>query len=225
MSELVTTLWFEDTSFLNEQMLDTPVGRFSIRQMAIFLVFGLLAWVSSLAFADLALKIVVAGAVFFTGAALFTRKIKTISPENHLLHLIKKYAEQTSKQKHPKRLNDKQSSEQTSKSLLLSTTIGAPVKVVGILKDPNGEILCSKNFKVNVNNTPHTKGTADEEGYFCTYFVPDHQGLFQLTIQPENSPIPTQQITIEVNHPKKTEPQKQEQEEITQNAENTKVQT
>lgn len=219
MSELVATLWFEDTSFLHEQMLDTPVGRFSIRQMVIFLIFGLLAWVSSLAFADLVLKIVVAGTVFFTGAVLFTRKIKTISPESHLLHLMKKYAEQTKKQKHPKRLNSKQSIEQIAKSLLLSTTIGAPVKVVGILKDPNGEILCSKNFKVSVNNTPHSNGIADEEGYFCTYFVPDRSGLFQLTVQPEDSPIPTQQITIEVN------PKKIEQEEVRENAENPKVQT
>jgi hypothetical protein len=75
LSELVTTLWFEDVSFLHEQMLDTPLGRFSIRQMGIFLIFGLLAWVASLAFSDLVFKIVVAGAIFFTGAALFTRKM------------------------------------------------------------------------------------------------------------------------------------------------------
>ena len=42
MSELVQALWFEDVGFLNEQLLDTPVGRFSIRQMCLFLFFGLM---------------------------------------------------------------------------------------------------------------------------------------------------------------------------------------
>jgi len=41
VSELISALWFEDVGFLNEALLDTPVGRFSIRQMALFLVFGL----------------------------------------------------------------------------------------------------------------------------------------------------------------------------------------
>jgi hypothetical protein len=208
VSELVQTLWFEDTSFLNEQMLDTPVGRFSIRQMGIFLIFGLLSWVTSLAFTDLVLKIVVAGAIFFAGAAIFTRKIKTVSPEAHLLYLVRKQSLQI-KQKHPAS-KGKQPVEQTSKSMLLSATLGATVKVVNVLKDTTGKILPNKNFKVNINNTPHIKGTTDTEGNFCTYFTPDHLGLFELTIQPEDALDVLQQITIQVN-PKT-------QEEATQNA-------
>jgi len=101
LSELVTTLWFENVGFLNEQMLDTPVGRFSIRQMGIFLVFGLLAWIASLVFGDLVFKIVVAGGIFFTGAALFTRKIKTVAPEAHLLILSKDFYRQQQNQNSP----------------------------------------------------------------------------------------------------------------------------
>jgi hypothetical protein len=70
----VQTLWFEDGVFWHEQMLDTPLGRFSVRQMGMFLVFGLLAWTVSLAFSDLVLKIVAAGAIFFAGTALFRTK-------------------------------------------------------------------------------------------------------------------------------------------------------
>ncbi|MCL2312095.1 MAG: hypothetical protein FWC41_06365, partial [Firmicutes bacterium] len=62
-SELVSALWFEDISFLNEQLLDTPVGRFSIRQMCMFLVFGLFGYLLSLVFVDLVLKVVVGGGV------------------------------------------------------------------------------------------------------------------------------------------------------------------
>ena len=84
MSELVQALWFEDVGFLNEALLDTLVGRFSIRQMCLFLVFGLLGWLSSLVFADLVLKLVVGVGVFLVGAAIFSRKVKTVPPEVHL---------------------------------------------------------------------------------------------------------------------------------------------
>ena len=196
LSELVQALWFETVSFLHEQMLDTPVGRFSIRQMGVFLIFGLLAWLSSLVFADLVLKVVVAGAIFFAGAALFTRKIKTVSPEAHLLYMIRRFSMQI-KQKRSA-VKTKQSVEQVSKSVLLSATMGTPVKVVGVLKDFTGKILSGKEFKVNINNTTYSKGSTDEEGYFCTYFVPDRSGVFQLDIQPEDSTDPVQQITVNV---------------------------
>ncbi|MDR2720281.1 MAG: hypothetical protein LBC03_05720 [Nitrososphaerota archaeon] len=173
MSELVVTLWFEDVGFLHEQLLDTPVGRFSIRQMGLFLVFGLLAWLVSLVFADLVLKLVVAGCIFFSGAAIFTRKIKTVSPEVHLLYLVKRFL-QTTKQKHSTHVKRKRSVEQVSKVMCLSATLGVPVKVVGVLKDFSGNVLAGKNFKVNINNTTHSTGATDQDGYFCTYFVPDH---------------------------------------------------
>jgi len=217
LSELVTTLWFENVGFLNEQMLDTPVGRFSIRQMGIFLVFGLLAWIASLVFGDLVFKIVVAGGIFFTGAALFTRKIKTVSPEAHLLYFIKRFLQTTTKPKLSLPTKGKPSVEQASKSMLLSATLGAPVKVVGVLKDFSGKILSGKNFKVNVNNTAHSNGATDQEGYFCTYFTPDHPGRFQIDIQPEDHPDIIQQITIQVNPPQKTN----KEEEVTQNAQKT----
>ena len=217
LSELVTTLWFENVGFLNEQMLDTPVGRFSIRQMGIFLVFGLLAWIASLVFGDLVFKIVVAGGIFFTGAALFTRKIKTVAPEAHLLYFIKRFLQTTTKPKLSLPTKGKPYMEQVSKSMLLSATLGAPVKVVGVLKNFSGKILSGKNFKVNVNNTAHSNGTTDQEGYFCTYFTPDHLGRFQIDIQPEDHPDIIQQITIQVNPPQKTN----KEEEVTQNAQKT----
>ena len=227
MSELlVSTLWFEDVSFLNEQMLDTPVGRFSIRQMIIFLVFGLLAWIASLTFVDLVLKIVVAGAVFVTGAAFFARKTKTIPPETHLLHLVNRFL-QTSKQKKSLTIKNKQPVEQTTKTtMLLSATLGVPVKVAGVLKDTSGKILSNKNFQVSANGTIHSNGVTDKEGYFCTYFTPNHTGHYEINIQPENHPKTTQKITIQTN-PKKTqtqtkEKQTKEEDEVNQNAEEAK---
>jgi hypothetical protein len=188
-------------------MLDTPVGRFSIRQMGTFLVFGLLAWVVSLAFVGIVPKVVVAGAIFFVGAACFTRKIKTVSPEAHLLYLIRRLSVQV-RQKHST-AKTKQPTEQASKSMLLSATLGVPLKIVGVLKDFTGKILSGKNFKVSINNAAHSKGVADEEGGFCTYFVPDSSGVFQIDIQPEDSAESVQQITVDV----KPKTQKDEEEE------------
>ena len=186
VSELVQALWFEDVGFLNEQLLDTPVGRFSIRQMCLFLVF-----------VDLVLKVVVGGGVFLVGAALFSRKVRTIAPELHLLYVARQFL--LVKLKGSKQEGNL-SEEKSSMSLLLSGSLGVPVKVVGVLKSlTTGEILSGKNFKVSINNTVHSKGATDVDGCFCVYFVPDRFGVFQVEIQPEDSSEHVQRIMVNVN--------------------------
>ena len=207
VSELVSALWFETVSFLHEQLLDTPVGRFSIRQMCLFLVFGLFGWLLSLVFADLVLKLVIGGGVFLVGAAIFSRKVKTVPPEVHLLYMIRQFL--LLKPKRPNQ-KDTQAGERASRFLLLSASLGVPVKVVGVLKDlATGRVLSGKNFKVSVNNAVYSKGSTDEDGCFCTYFVPDRFGVFQIEIQPEDAQEPAQQITVNVN-PKSEEKQNEE---------------
>ncbi len=200
LSEPTQTLWFEDVGFLNEQMLDTPVGRFSIRQTGIFLVFGLLAWAVSFISEDLIIKIVAAGAVFFTGAAIFTRKIRTVSPEAHILYMILGSPLKT-KQKNHDKVNIQSSVEipVPLKSMTLSATLGIPVKVVGFLKDPAvGKTLSGRNFEVNIDGAPYSKGFTDEEGFFCAYFVPEHYGTFKIDVKPEGFAESVQQIIVEV---------------------------
>ena len=201
LSEPMQTLWFEDVSFLNEQMLDTPVGRFSIRQTLIFLFFGLLAWLTTFLPGDLIFKIVVAGAVFFTGVAIFTRKIKTVPPETHLLYLLGVGSPLKAKRKPPKGQDHKEHNETfaSSKSMVLSATLGVPIKVVGVLKDTAlGKPLSSRNFEMNVDGAAHSKGFTDEEGFFCAYFVPDRYGIFKIEVKPEGFAGSTQQITVNV---------------------------
>jgi hypothetical protein len=194
------TLWFEDVSFLNEPMLDTPVGRFSIRQTIIFLVFGLLAWLCSLLSEDLIVKIVVAGTIFFMGAASFTRKIKTIPPEQHLLHILGFASPLKAKPKTTKKQEKIQNDVVTSsKSMVLSATLGVPVKVVGVLKDQSlGKALSNRNFEICIDQTVYSKGFTDEEGFFCAYFVPDRFGTFKIEVKPEGFTGSTQHITVNV---------------------------
>jgi len=204
VSELVSALWFEDVGFLNEALLDTPVGRFSIRQMVFFLFFGLLGYLFSLVFVDLVLKLCVGVGVFLVGAVVFSRKVKTVSPEVHLLCMMRQFLLVK-----PKRSQQKgnSSGEGVSGSLLLSGSLGVPLKVVGVLKDlVTGKILSGQNFKVSINNAVHSCGVTDEEGCFCTYFVPDRFGVFQIEIQPEDAEEPIQQIMVKVN-PKSEEKQ------------------
>jgi len=198
VSELVSALWFEDVGFLHEQLLDTPVGRFSIRQMVLFLVFGLLGYLLSLVFAGLVLKLVVGGGVFLVGAALFSRKVKTIPPEVHLLYLVNQFL--LVKPKRSKQKGSLSGENMHSRSLLLSGSFGVPVKVVGVLKSlATGEIFSGKNFKVSINNTVHSRGVTDGEGCFCAYFVPDRFGVFQIEIQPEDASEHVQRIMVNVN--------------------------
>jgi len=194
VSELVQALWFEDVGFLHEQLLDTPVGRFSIRQMTLFLVFGLFGYLLSLVFVDLVLKVVVGGGVFLVGAALFSRKVKTVPPEVHLFYLVRQFL--LVKLKGSKQEGNL-SEEKSSMSLLLSGSLGVPVKVVGVLKSlTTGEIFSGKNFNVSINNTVHSRGVTDGEGCFCAYFVPDRFGVFQIEIQPEDASEHVQQIMV-----------------------------
>ena len=198
VSEIVPALWFEDVGFLHEQMLDTPVGRFSIRQMCLFLVFMLFGYLLSLVFAGLVLKLCVGGGVFFVGAALFSRKVKTVPPEVHLFYVVRQFL--LVKSKGSKQRGNSSGENASSKSLLLSASLGVPVKVVGVLKSlTTGEIFSGKNFKVSINNTVHSRGVTDGEGCFCAYFVPDRFGVFQIEIQPEDASGHVQQIMVNVN--------------------------
>ncbi|MBW2559142.1 MAG: hypothetical protein JRD69_09990 [Deltaproteobacteria bacterium] len=205
MSEPIRTLWFEDVGFLNEPMLDTPIGRFSIRQTVAFLVFGLLAWAATLFFEDLMLKIVVAGAVFFLGAAIFTRRVKTITPERHLLLIlgIGRPLKKSVKTKKKRKYKGQPKPSAPVKSMVVSATLDAPVKLVGVLKDPStGKLLPHRGFEIYVDGKPYSAGTTDEHGFFNVFFVPEQFGTFKIEVKPEGFADVAQQITINVKSTK-----------------------
>lgn len=203
MSEPIQALWFEDVSFLNEPMFDTPLGRFSIRQTFIFLLFGLLAYAffSLTSTMNTTAGAVGAGATFLLGAAVFTRKVKTVSPEKHLLLILT--ANHTRKVKRETenvvRGKERFKPPKRAQNMLLSATLNAPVKVVGVLRDPaSGKPLLSRSFEVSVDGAAISKGFTDEEGFFAAYFVPDRYGVFKVEVKPEGYAEGAQQITVQV---------------------------
>jgi len=201
LSEPIRTLWFEDVGFLNEPMLDTPIGRFSIRQTVAFLVFGLLGWFATLLFDDLMLKIVAAGAAFFMGAAVFTRRVKTVSPERHLLLLlgIGRPLKKSVKTRKARKRGKHAKPSPPVKTMMVSASLDAPVKVVGVLRDPaTGRLLPNRGFEIYVDGAPYSAGTTDEHGFFNVFFVPERYGVFKIEVKPEGFADVAQQITINV---------------------------
>lgn len=203
MSEPTRTLWFEDVGFLNEPMLDTPVGRLSIHQTIAVLVFGVLGWFTSFFFQDLVFKVAVGGGVFFAGAFLFTRRVKTVSPERHLLLMLG--IGRSSKKRARKGIRKKggrgRYAESTVpvKPMVVSASLDMPVKVVGVLRDPaSGKLLPRRGFEINIGGKPHSAGITDEHGFFNVLFVPDHFGLFKVEVKPEGFADVVQQITVNV---------------------------
>lgn len=200
LSKSVRTLWFEDVGFLNEPILDTPVGRFSIRQTVALLAFGLLGWAVASFFEDLMFKLVSAGVVFFVGAAVFTRKVKTVSPERHLLLMLG--VGRPLKRKFKTRRKAKGGRIRPPppvRSVVLSASLEAPVKVVGVLRDPaSGRLLPHRGFEVYVDGKPHSEGSTDEHGFFSVFFVPDRYGTFKVEVKPKGFAEVAQQITVNV---------------------------
>ncbi len=208
MSEPIRTLWFEDVGFMNEPLLDTPVGRFSIRQTIALLVFGLLAWAVSLLFNDLMMKIVAAGAVFFIGVVVFTRRVKTISPERHLLLLLGIGRPLKKKARKKKKVKKKGRAKPSIpvRTMMVSATLGVPVKVVGVLRDPaTGKLLPHRSFDIFVDGQPYSAGATDDNGFFNVFFVPDRYGVFKIEVKPEGFADIAQQITVNVKPKEVTE--------------------
>jgi len=210
--ELVSALWFEDTSFLHEQILDTPVGRFSVRQMVFFLVFGLLAYIVSLGFGDLVLKVVFGGVVFFVGAAVALWKVRTLPLEVHLFYLFRREFLQ------PKKTKDKTHHlpvDQPAVEMVLSASLGVPLRITGILKDTTDNFLPDKTFNININGQVYSKIATDTEGFYSTYIIPNQLGQSQITLTPTDSTEPIQKIMVNVTpvkEEKETEKEKEEEE-------------
>jgi len=213
--EVVSALWFEDVGFLHEQILDTPVGRFSIRQMLLFLTFGLLAYIVSLCFTDLMLKVVFGGVVFCVGAAVALWKVRTLPLEVHLFYLVRRRFLRSKRFKvNPYDLPV----DQLSGGVLLSATLGMPLRIAGVLRDvTSGKILADKTFNININGQVYSQVTTDTEGFFSTYILPNQLGQSQITLTPTDSTKPTQKILVNVT-PVKEEKETEKEEEENKNA-------
>jgi hypothetical protein len=204
MPRIVTALCFEEVGLMSEPILETPIGKFSIRQTIIYLFFAVLAAMVFLALGGVMEVIPLASAavVFVLGATLFGRKVKTMAPERMLMYLLfsrkgkprlkLKKAEVTPEAKAVKEIAE------IPNVVHVASLLDAPVKLVGILRDQQtGDPLPNKAFDVLVNGEHEFSGFTDERGFFTVFFTPASYGLFNLEIKPERS-TQTQTILVQV---------------------------
>lgn len=195
MPRVIRTLWFEELGFLREPFFDTPIGKLTLRQMLIIIIFGALAWGAASFAGDAMLKLFLGGSIFIVGLALAFQKVKTVTPEMSILLMLSSASSSSSttpKLRSARAMRD--DGEAASKPLdAKALNISAqdiqsivPVKVVGVLKDPaSGKPIQRKGFEVLVEGKSYTKGSTDDEGFFTVYFLPESYGSFKVEVKPE----------------------------------------
>jgi hypothetical protein len=217
MPRIIRVLCFEELGFLNEPLLDTPIGKLSIRQTIIFLVFGLVGFTVFSLIPEQTIGMIVAVAVAVAGIAGFGRRVKTVSPEHILIIMltggdrVRKPSPKTEEAATPEAaipegastadelVKPATPSGATGKVIQVSSTLDAPVKLVGMLKDPEtGRALGNRAFEVFVNRERVTEGITDDGGFFMIFFAPFSYGLFMVEIKPEGM-TRSQTIKVQVN--------------------------
>jgi len=189
---IVQTLWFSDAGLGNIKLFDTPVGKLSIRQVVIVLLFAGAGWLSSLLFEDIIYKLAVGGTVFCVGFILAIQKVKVITPERALLLALGFGRMRPSKKKGKTEYIEKMGKEGKKKEKVpvrqvkIQADLESPVKVVGILRDPaTGKVLPEKPYEVIVRGEVVSSGISDEQGFFTAFFTPNMFGAYFVEIRPE----------------------------------------
>ena len=200
----VQTLWFEDVGLLHEPILDIPVGRLSLRQTFALIVFAVLAYAATLPFTDFVFKVAAGGTVFTLGAAVFTRRVKTVTAEMCILLALgvgrpspKKPIKHVEKHGHRRKRGSIVEEPTPVKAMRLSTELDVPVKVMGVLRDPaTGNLLPGRSFEFIVDGVRQSSGMTDEQGFFTVFFAPPHFGVYKVEIKPEGFAAASQKFEI-----------------------------
>lgn len=203
MPRVIRTLCFEELSIAYQPLLDTPIGKLSLRQTAVLLIFAVLAFlVASVVSSDLAIQLIVGGGILVVGVAVFGRKVKTLPPERLLLYMFV-----GSKQaRRRKVVREEAAAEklvaekplQIPNAVNISSDLDTPVKLVGVLRDPqSGRPLPVKPYDVLVDGEKVFSGVTDENGFFTIYFTPGRYGVFNVEVRPEKSVV-SQKVPVQV---------------------------
>jgi hypothetical protein len=180
---------------MNQGILDTPVGRLSIRQAVGLAVFALLAWITFQAFAffDVICRVAAAGGIFIFGAVIFMWRVKTVPPERILLLALgigrrfpRHKVAVKERVKAGKAVAVAPEAPAVTRVSKAQATVGEPVKIVGVLRDPHsGMPLSSRSFDITVDGQPFHKGATDEQGGFEVVYVPERVGVVRIEVKPE----------------------------------------
>ena len=203
LPRIVQALWFEEVGLFYEPILDTPVGRLTLKQTGFLIAFAGVAWTAALIFEDIILKIAVGGAIFIFGIAVFTRRTKTLPLEKSLLFALgigrMKQRSPISVKTKKRAEGDRKFEQPPIKMMKVSATLDGPVKIVGVLRDPStGRVLSARSFEFTVDGVWHSSGVTDEQGFFTVFFAPQRLGTYRVEVQPEGYAGVSQRFEIQV---------------------------
>jgi len=198
------TLWFEDVSIVHQPVIDTPLGRLSLRQMAGLGLSALLGYLASLLLADLIFKVAAGAIAFLPGAIIVMQPVRTVAPERYLLLMFGLGVLKPRRAK-PGRAGKGKGGVKAEpvkgevKVMRVSATLEAPIKIVGVLRDPStGELLAERGFDFLVDGEYHSSGVTDEEGFFTVFFAPKRYGVYRVEVRPEGYAGSAQEFEVHV---------------------------
>jgi len=202
MPRVIRTLCFEELSMIHQPLLETPIGKLSLRQTAVLILFAVVAFFLATIFApdDLMMELIIAAPIAIVGISIFGRKVKTISPEHLLIYMFTGGKRVKKVKIKPEEIEKLATEKPLSipNAVNVSSALDSPVKLVGVLRDPQtGRNLPLRAYEVFVDGEPVFSGVTDESGFFTIFFTPTRYGVFDVEVKPEKS-ITSQRIPIQV---------------------------
>ena len=214
MPEVIRSLWFEEISFIHEKFFDTPVGKLTVRQVAIVFVFGISAWAAFNSIGDDMLKVAVTSLLVILGLAFAFQRIKTLTPEQSMVFALfapKTGTAGTGRTKKnakmplsalPVNTGQQQASETFDISVLDAgdnTQDGQIQKLVVLVRDPQtGNPLPNRGCEILVDSESIGRRLTDEEGFLTIPFVPK-QGINTIEVKPEGYAAIVKNVTVDVH--------------------------
>jgi hypothetical protein len=213
MPEVIRSLWFEEISFIHEKFFDTPIGKLTVRQVAIVFVFGISAWAAFNSIGDDMLKVAVTSLLVILGLAFAFQRIKTLTPEQSMMFAL--FAPRTRRagtgrsKKNAKMplstLPVNAGREEGSETFDISMLdAGGDIhdaqmqKLVVLVRDPQtGTALPNRGCEILVEGKSIGRRLTDEEGFLTIPFVPK-PGINTIEVKPEGYAAIVKNITVDI---------------------------
>ncbi|AFU57607.1 hypothetical protein Ngar_c06640 [Candidatus Nitrososphaera gargensis Ga9.2] len=215
MPQAIRSLWFEEISFIHEKFFDTPIGKLTVRQVAIVFVFGVSAWAAfnSVGDDDM-LKVAVTSLLVILALAFAFQRIKTLTPEQSMMFALFAPKTSTGRSRRIKKntntpistlsvdVGQQKGSETFDISVLdASDNIqdGQIQKLVVLVRDPQtGHPLPNRGCGILVDSERIGRRLTDEEGFLTIPFVPK-QGINTIEVKPEGYAAIVKNVTVDVH--------------------------
>ena len=214
MPRVIRSLWFEEISFIHEKFFDTPIGKLTVRQVAIVFVFGVSAWAAFNSVGDDMLKVAVTSLLVILALAFAFQRIRTLTPEQSVMFALFAPKTSTGRTRRIKKntntpistLSVDAGQQEGSETFDISVLDagdniqdGHIQKLVVLVRDPQtGNPLPNRGCEILVDSESIGRRLTDEEGFLTIPFVPK-QGISTIEVKPEGYAAIVKNVTVDVH--------------------------